>query len=408
MPDYDRLSLTLSVFGLGSCIVHAAILPWAPTWSILLAPVHAACCGFLLLLLHPGIGAMLQRLQVLGDQADPLVVLNDPIVTSAMSSSPPPPQPWRHTLFALVLRALADLFAAMHAARSRGGGAGAELTPAVLESLHEAAGAASIGCLLYASWHLGAQPSSFLSSMCWGLSLCGGVQMLLSAPPPAALGTVALVCVGLAAARSLLACALVAQAASALCAALSSSGKGTMPPCADVPRWSAQTAGSLLLLSRPILAALLPAGGGAFAFAAERLGMSALTLSAYVAHFPPVPCDGDGDVDGEDGAHHGAAGGGRGYESLEQMRAARRVAREVAQRAYVPPPPPLLQDSIGQRGGVQGLQWHDSSLCRDDDGATPRLAPTCPRRRSRARPDAIRPLTALTPAASAAWLWRRR
>ena len=408
MPDYDRLSLTLSVFGLGSCIVHAAILPWAPTWSILLAPVHAACCGFLLLLLHPGIGAMLQRLQVLGDQADPLVVLNDPIVTSAMSSSPPPPQPWRHTLFALVLRALADLFAAMHAARSRGGGAGAELTPAVLESLHEAAGAASIGCLLYASWHLGAQPSSFLSSMCWGLSLCGGVQMLLSAPPPAALGTVALVCVGLAAARSLLACALVAQAASALCAALSSSGKGTMPPCADVPRWSAQTAGSLLLLSRPILAALLPAGGGAFAFAAERLGMSALTLSAYVAHFPLVPCDGDGDVDGEDGAHHGAAGGGRGYESLEQMRAARRVAREVAQRAYVPPPPPLLQDSIGQRGGVQGLQWHDSSLCRDDDGATPRLAPTCPRRRSRARPDAIRPLTALTPAASAAWLWRRR
>ena len=408
MPDYDRLSLTLSVFGLGSCIVHAAILPWAPTWSILLAPVHAACCGFLLLLLHPGIGAMLQRLQVLGDQADPLVVLNDPIVTSAMSSSPPPPQPWRHTLFALVLRALADLFAAMHAARSRGGGAGAELTPAVLESLHEAAGAASIGCLLYASWHLGAQPSSFLSSMCWGLSLCGGVQMLLSAPPPAALGTVALVCVGLAAARSLLACALVAQAASALCAALSSSGKGTMPPCADVPRWSAQTAGSLLLLSRPILAALLPAGGGAFAFAAERLGMSALTLSAYVAHFPPVPCDGDGDVDGDDGAHHGAAGGGRGYESLEQMRAARRVAREVAQRAYVPPPPPLLQDSIGQRGGVQGLQWHDSSLCRDDDGATPRLAPTCPRRRSRARPDAIRPLTALTPAASAAWLWRRR
>ena len=216
MPDYDRLSLTLSVYGLGSCIVHAAILPWAPTWSILLAPVHAACCGFLLLLLHPGIGAMLQRLQVLGDQADPLVVLNDPIVTSAMSSSPPPPQPWRHTLFALVLRALADLFAAMHAARSRGGGAGAELTPAVLESLHEAAGAASIGCLLYASWHLGAQPSSFLSSMCWGLSLCGGVQMLLSAPPPAALGTVALVCVGLAAARSLLACALVAQAASAL------------------------------------------------------------------------------------------------------------------------------------------------------------------------------------------------
>ena len=407
MPDYDRLSLTLSVFGLGSCIVHAAILPWAPTWSILLAPVHAACCGFLLLLLHPGIGAMLQRLQVLGDQADPLVVLNDPIVTSAMSSSPPPPQPWRHTLFALVLRALADLFAAMHAARSRGGGAGAELTPAVLESLYEAAGAASIGCLLYASWHLGAQPSSFLSSMCWGLSLCGGVQMLLSAPPPAALGTVALVCVGLAAARSLLACALVAQAASALCAALSSSGKGTMPPCADVPRWSAQTAGSLLLLSRPILAALLPAGGGAFAFAAERLGMSALTLSAYVAHFPLVPCDGDGDVDGEDGAHHGAAGGGRGYESLEQMRAARRVAREVAQRAYVPPPP-LLQDSIGQRGGVQGLQWHDSSLCRDDDGATPRLAPTCPRRRSRARPDAIRPLTALTPAASAAWLWRRR
>ena len=408
MPDYDRLSLTLSVFGLGSCIVHAAILPWAPTWSILLAPVHAACCGFLLLLLHPGIGAMLQRLQVLGDQADPLVVLNDPIVTSAMSSSPPPPQPWRHTLFALVLRALADLFAAMHAARSRGGGAGAELTPAVLESLHEAAGAASIGCLLYASWHLGAQPSSFLSSMCWGLSLCGGVQMLLSAPPPAALGTVALVCVGLAAARSLLACALVAQAASALCAALSSSGKGTMPPCADVPRWSAQTAGSLLLLSRPILAALLPAGGGAFAFAAERLGMSALTLSAYVAHFPLVPCDGDGDVDGEDGAHHCAAGGGRGYESLEQMRAARRVAREVAQRAYVPPPPPLLLDSIGQRGGVQGLQWHDSSLCRDDDGATPRLAPTCPRRRSRARPDAIRPLTALTPAASAAWLWRRR
>ena len=408
MPDYDRLSLTLSVFGLGSCIVHAAILPWAPTWSILLAPVHAACCGFLLLLLHPGIGAMLQRLQVLGDQADLLVVLNDPIVTSAMSSSPPPPQPWRHTLFALVLRALADLFAAMHAARSRGGGAGAELTPAVLESLHEAAGAASFGCLLYASWHLGAQPSSFLSSMCWGLSLCGGVQMLLSAPPPDALGTVALVCVGLAAARSLLACALVAQAASALCAALSSSGKGTLLPCADVPRWSAQTAGSLLLLSRPILAALLPAGGGAFAFAAERLGMSALTLSAYVAHFPLVPCDGDGDVDGENGAHHGAAGGGRGYESLEQMRAARRVAREVAQRAYVPPPPPLLQDSIGQRGGVQGLQWHDSSLCRDDDGATPRLAPTCPRRRSRARPDAIRPLTALTPAASAAWLWRRR
>ena len=53
MSRPDQLSLTLSVCGLGSSVAHSAILPWAPTLSVLLAPVHAACCGILLALLHP-------------------------------------------------------------------------------------------------------------------------------------------------------------------------------------------------------------------------------------------------------------------------------------------------------------------------------------------------------------------
>jgi len=107
-----------------------------------------------------------------------------------------------------------------------------------------------------------------------------------------------------------------------------------------------------------VLAAYLPTGGGAFALILERLGVAALTVSAYLANFPQRLYGGDEDE----------PRGSSGYESIDEMRAARRAAREAAQRTYMPPPPPLLQDSLSGRGGVQGLNWHDLALCRDADG----------------------------------------
>ena len=289
MPSgYEHLSLTLSACALGSVALHCALVPWAPTLSAFLAPVHASCCGLLLLLLHPGVGALLERIRILGDRADSLMLMSDPVVAAAMQQPPPPP-PWRHTLFALALHALADVLPAPT-------GAANSLGALALEGAHEMITAASVSCLLYASWNLGSPPSTSLAAMCWGVALCVGLQMLLTTPLPEGrgdLGTAALACSGLAAARTLLSCALAAQGACAACGALLAPGRGTshctVPPlAADVPRWGAQAAGSLLLLAPPVLAAYLPTGGGAFALILERLGVAALTVSAYLANFPQV------------------------------------------------------------------------------------------------------------------------
>ena len=252
----EQLSLLLSAIGLGSVATHFALVPWAPILSVVLAPVHAACCGFLLLLLHPAVGTVLDRARLLGksNHGDPLMLMADPVIAAAMSLPPPPP-PWRYTLFALAFRALADLLAGLHLAQQGRGFAGSPLTPGIvlLEFAHETAAAVSSALLLYASWRLGAPPSTFLTFMCWGVSMCAGLQMLLAVPPPEGLGTMALVAAGTAAARTLLSCALLAQAACALCGALleqwsaSDARPTALPPATrDVLRWGAQAAGSAL------------------------------------------------------------------------------------------------------------------------------------------------------------------
>lgn len=91
----------------------------------------------------------------------------------------------------------------------------------------------------------------------------------------------------------------------------------------------------------------------------EELGIASLTLSAWLALFPPTREAGG--LESEDEPLGG-------YASVQAMKDARRAAREAAARRRTDAPPPLMLESPWLRGGVQGLDWHDRALCRDADG----------------------------------------
>lgn len=389
----------VAAVGLSAVVLQCVLLSFSPAGYALISWVHAACCLTLLMLLHPAISAIQQRraeYAAMGRNVGAAELLADPNVHYAIYESPPLPPPFEWTTYALGLCVVADycdgLRVWMGAARIDATHPG----PAVLwEGAHELLLAGVAALLFWATRGLGATPSRTLSSACFVSGALAALQLQSLAPTLPALGGggAAAAVVGEVAAAgggglaswvpqafaAALACrvcacsALAAQAGTAVCGALfpSAATHGVAPlsrPHADLPRWLCQTAGALLLLLPPTCRALLaaPAGGGALALGASRLGMACLTLSAWLALFP---AEDEADMFGDGGAGSMAEAQSQGYPSIQAMKEARRAAREAkARRAAEPPMAPLMLESLHRRGGVQGLGWHDSALCRDPDG----------------------------------------
>ena len=388
--------VVLAAVGLLSVVTQCAISPFAPLACAVLAPVHGLCCASILGMLHPMLSALLERLSALSAQRariDTALLSMDPLVQAAMQLASPPP-PWRMTLFALLVGSLADLagglFAWLHnplrpltvgwepprevasASASAYAFVPPPPTPTALgwACAHEALAAASVCLLIYATTGLGLSPSRLLRWSWWGVGAAGGMQLLLARPPlPADADWLVIGHSMFAACRTLGVCALGSQAAVALNGAMLSGQptsvvEDSQTPCSaaasDITRWLLQVLGALLLLVRPVLAIQLPAGGDGLGVICERLSYACLTLSAYLCNFQPLPRDSDSDSD--------EPAGSRGYESLSQMREARRAARQRAQQAAAARPPPLMVDSWSRAGGVQGLRCHDAALRRDGDG----------------------------------------
>lgn len=340
------MQLILAAGFLAAVVGHLVLLPLAPLASALLSPVPAMCCFGLLMLLDPRMLAMRKY------GAPPASV--EQLMAQAMTMPPaPPPHEW--TVIALALSVVADFCDGF-----RAHAAGAPST-AGWEVVHELCAVAALGFLIHAGRRLGSAPSRTLTSALWACAAAVALQlMLMQTAVPSAVGGATWAELTLSAAvacRTCAACAFVGQAAIALLGA-ASPAYGVGPRDADVARWGAQTAGALLMAVPPVLRALMaPAGGGALSTGASRLGLAALTYSASLAQFPPHARALQGEEE--------PAGG---YQSVAEMRAARRAAREAQARARADAPPPLLLESWSQQGGVQGLDWHDRALCRDRDG----------------------------------------
>jgi len=360
--DTSRLMIGLGTTGALSVVLHCIIETFAPTLAAVISPIHALCCAGILMLLHPAVPAMIERYAAFGGNIDPTSLMYDPVIQAARRLQPPP-MPWQQTIHALGLAAIADFCEGMRGYTYRGVDTSSSVARA-WEGAHEALAAASVSCLLYGSWRLGLPPSRFLQAACWGVAASGGAQLILSAdPPPAEAGWAALGCIGLAACRTAVSCALAARSASSLSGAIVANSRGRSEDVdeadgggADVMRWALQAVGSVLLLARPSLAAILPAGGGSLALVASRLGYATISFSTYLSLFPPLLPERDETSLTSEG----------GYQSIAQMKEARRAARDAMAKRRAEMPPPLLQDS--KAGGVQGLRWHDLSLCRDADG----------------------------------------
>jgi hypothetical protein len=381
-----KLQSALAAVAVLSVVLQAVVLPFARAIYLALSPLHSLCCLILFGLIHPRFATMNQRWHALtaaGTQITSMEgMLRDPVLAGALHMPPPPP-PFKQTCAALLLCTLADLCEGL---RTTFIGAGASAP--WCEAAHEGLAALAATCFFLASIRPRPPASSWYSA-CWGwlAAAFGGGQLqntLLFA---------GLACFGARAQlRGLASDGAIADAvgsrsptaAAALgallfaralaCSALASQGVGSLltwmtTPTeywqyvneltmlgADRSRLLAQAAGGVLLATPSALrVALAPVGGGFLALGLSKVGVALLTLAAWMAFFP-LPSellDSEGEPVGK-------------YASLEEMRAARRAAREANAKRRAELPPPLLVDSSA--GGVQGLRWHDLAFCRDPDG----------------------------------------
>lgn len=351
-----------------SIVLQCVFAPFAHGLYALISWVFSACCFALLAITHPVVAIGRRRMAAYGPnrQIGTEQLLEDPVVANAFMMTLPPP--YKLTLVALVIFASADICDGLRLS------AGRPEMGAFWEAMQELLTAVAAAVLFWATRGLAAAPSRTLYYACFCAGSLAAFQLQSLMPPtPPALGGggadgstdggwMEAAYTGCLACRTFAASALAAQAASALCGAIfPADGSWSLSALqGDFPRWAAQAAGALLLLAPPALRALLkmPHGGGALALGASRLAVGCLTLSAWCALYP-VEIDRDEDISA-------AAAAQSGYPSIDAMKAARRAARE--RRTVPPAPPPLMLESLHRRGGVQGLGWHDSALCRDKDG----------------------------------------
>ena len=353
-----------------SICVQAWALHFLPWLYALVASVFAGCCAFLLLLMHPAVSVLAGAGNQLTTIA-PAEFTYHPIVQAAMRM-PSPPAPWAGSIWALLAAAAADGLDGLRI----------WLAPSTTcDLLHQLCGTACAAAWLRSAWPLGASPNRALARSCWTVCGAAAVQLLISSPQPAEDAPYPELALHVARACRTLTCAgLVAHSLNALLGCLgwgkrrradssdmddSLNGRERWELIAlnsDRARWVAQAAGAALLLaSSAAEVKLLGADVRAACLGAQRLGVGCLTLSSWLSLQPRAP--------GEDGElSDGTGAGGGGYQTVEQMRAARRAAREAAIKKCADAPPPLLVESWHGRGGMQGLAWHDQALCRDGDG----------------------------------------
>ena len=356
-----------------SVVVQSILLPILPWMYALLSPVHAVCCLVIIATLHPAASIIQERqarLLASGTPASLEIVMYDPVVQHALAQ-PPPSKPYKQTCLALALCVACDLADGLRVRAGQHSSFGL-----FCEGAHELLTAAVATVLYLATRKLGATPSRTLDMACWAATILVALQLQAAAAweRAALAGSTAL---------AFLACAALRTACCSLLAAQGLSGfLGTLYPetpalaaslrqSSDKLRWGAQAAGSLLLLAPPAIKYLISAPSSTFpalhlsalSLGCSRLGVASLTLSSWLHHFPPeLSRYGDGLYGDADDVKPPAGG----FSSIDEMKAARKAAREA--RIAQARPPPLLVDSLHRNGGVQSLRCHDLTLCRDPDG----------------------------------------
>ena len=137
----------------------------------------------------------------------------------------------------------------------------------------------------------------------------------------------------------------------------------------DPRRLGLQLSGALLLLGAAMLPSLAPAAPAEAArtlgLGLDRLGSGSFGLSGWLLQHAPRG------LDAEEAAAESEA---EGYGSIEEMQAAhrakraRRQAEREARARAAAPVVPLLRESWGLIGGVQGMEGIEAALRTDADG----------------------------------------
>lgn len=306
-------------------------------------------------------------------------LLKDPYLQSMLSNAPSP----RSVPFmaALALSLVGDVCQAL-------GTATEHVAWAVLHAL-SASGAA--GGFLYATWRDGAGASHAVRGICYATALAPVVPALerlmmhddalvdspALAEARAAAGASPLLLRGLLACRLLVCGVLAGRCAEAvggrLWRKLTGGGSGGVvgggglrPRPMDPRRLGLQLSGALLLLGAALLPSLAPAAPADAArtlgLGLDRLGSGGFGLSGWLLQHAPPGLEAD-----EDAAEAEA----QGYSSVEEMQAAhraKRARRQAEREARATPVVPLLRESWGLIGGVQGMEGIEATLRTDDDG----------------------------------------
>ena len=325
-------------------VLQLCLLPLFPWLHALLAPMHALCCCATITLLHPGVAAARDRIVRLAGHNPHIsleVLALDPVVLAALQMPPPGP-PFGWTVIALLLAAAGHITSCLSHLH--------ESTAPATEAASHCLIAAGAACIILATRPIRVMLSRTMEAFLGVVALVAAVMLHGHEPLGAVLRagwpqTGYLTCAVL---RSLSLCALTMQSLSGLVGAMAPDMLA--PPTRssrsafDVLRWGAQASGSLLLLApcvvRHLLSANVVPDVSILAVGCSHLGMSSFTLSAWLAHVPPLLIEDEACMDRLDEATAAKAG----FSSVDQMKAARRAARRAHLQGEMPPP--LLLDSL--------------------------------------------------------------
>ena len=266
-----------------------------PRLYLLLSPVPSLCCLILLGLLHPGLVAARDRIARLHSQGLPVsyeVLAFDPAVSAALRM-PSPAAPFKGTVNALMLMAAADVADGL---RVYCDVPDSRQYAAFWEATHHGLMAAAAVLLFLTTRRLGASPSKTIDYSIALAALLAAVQLSTQGVAVGAIlraGWPGNAYLGLSVLRVAACSALAAQATSALTGAVfpAQASLDSSPRAAsDVLRWVSQAMGGLLLLAPSAVRAFLtaPVDAGALALGCARLSVGSLTLSGWLAHFPPL------------------------------------------------------------------------------------------------------------------------
>ena len=308
-------------------------------------------------------------------------LLKDPYLQNVLALTPSPRSgPF---MVALALSLVGDVCQAL-------GTASEHVAWALLHALAASAGA---GGFLLATWRDGASTPHAVRGVCWAGAFAPVVQAverllmhddaLVDSPALAearvAAGASPLLLRGVLACRLLVCGVLAARCAEAVGGRLwaryggggggGGSGSGLRPRPMDPRRLGLQLSGALLLLGAAMLPSLAPAAPAEAArtlgLGLDRLGSGSFGLSGWLLQHAPRG------LDAEEAAAEAEA---EGYGSIEEMQAAHRAKRARRQaereaRAHAAAPVvPLLRESWGLIGGVQGMEGIEAALRTDADG----------------------------------------